>query len=189
MTRSLWRRSAWLCVGILCCSIGNAIAHGGLSMDEDQCKLRVGRWVMHFAGYQPESTAAKEFCEDIPAVGATVVVLDYVDAELRDMPTEVRIIRDTGSEQDLSAITVLHVPPKIYPSGSLSFEHNFDSPGKFVGLVTVGDKQKAVSRFPFSVGGGMPVWHYVASIIAAIAIALGFYTFAMRKQRKTVRQS
>lgn len=170
-------------------TLTSAWAHGGLSMDEDVCKLRVGRYLMHFAGYQPESTAAKEFCEDIPSVGPTVVVLDYIDAELRDMPAEVRIIRDTGSEQDLDAITVLHVPPKVYPTGSLSFEHKFDAPGKFVGLVSIGDKQKSVSRFPFSVGGGMPIWHYVVSIVAALAVAVGFYAFAMRKQRRTARQS
>lgn len=176
---------AWL----LWASIGPAYAHGGLSMDEDTCKLRVGRYVMHFAGYQPENTAAKEFCEDIPATGPTVVVLDYVDAELRDMPTEVRIIRDTGSEHDLEAITVLHLPPKVYPTGTLSFEHKFDQPGKFVGLVTVGDQNKSGSRFPFSVGGGMPMWHYVVLIAAALLVVAAFYVFAMRKQKRVAQSA
>ena len=128
-----------------------AQAHGGLALAEDMCRLTIGPYNMHFTGYQPDNTRNKEFCEDIPATGRTVVVLDYMEDALRPLPTEVRIIKDTGSEKDLQAITVLHLPPKVYPAGSVNFEYNFDQPGKFVGLVTVGDKQ-TVSRFPFSVG-------------------------------------
>jgi hypothetical protein len=76
-----------------CC--GGAFAHGGLSMDEDTAS--VGPYLMHFVGYQPDSASGpKEFCEDIPETGRTIVVLDYLNDELRDLPTEVRIIRDTG---------------------------------------------------------------------------------------------
>ena len=141
-------------------------AHGGLTIDEDKCKLRVGRFTMHFTGYQPQNTMAKEFCEDIPATGQTIVVLDYVDPELRDMPTEVRIIKDTGNESDLESVTIFHLQPQVYPTGSLNLEYNFENPGKYVGLVTVGaaDK-KIVSRFPFSVG--------TRSYLKEIGIALG----------------
>jgi hypothetical protein len=117
-------------------------AHGGLSMAEDMCKLTVGPYMMHFSGYQPGNTQEKQFCEDIPATGQTIVVLDYIEQELRSLPTEVRIIRDTGSEQNLDADTVLHLPAKVYPSGSVDFTYTFDKPGKFVGLVTVGEQQK-----------------------------------------------
>ncbi len=123
-----------------------AHAHGGLSMAEDMCKLTVGPYMMHFTGYQPTSTQEKEFCEDIPATGQTIVVLDYIEPELREMPTEVRIIKDTGSEQDLEAITILHLPPKVYPNGSVDFSYNFEQPGKFVGLVMVGEDQEVRSR-------------------------------------------
>ncbi|MCP9448166.1 MAG: hypothetical protein NNA22_11450 [Nitrospira sp.] len=127
-------------------------AHGGLSMAEDMCKLTVGPYMMHFTGYQPTSTQEKQFCEDIPATGETVVVLDYIEQELRGLPTEVRIIKDTGSENNLDAITILHLPPKVYPNGSINFTYTFEQPGKFVGIVTVGEDPKYVSRFPFSVG-------------------------------------
>jgi hypothetical protein len=68
-------------------------AHGGLALAEDMCKLRVGPYNMHFTGYQPDNTRNKEFCEDIPATGRTVVVLDYMEDALRPLPTEVRVIR------------------------------------------------------------------------------------------------
>lgn len=162
---------------------GAAAAHGGLSMDEDMCKLRVGPYLMHFVGYQPEGTTGpKEFCEDIPETGRTVVVLDYINEELRDLPTEVRVIRDTGDESNLDAVTVLHVPAKVYPSGSLSFELDFAEPGRFVGLVTVMDKEKRLSRFPFSVGGTRSWWHLAVPIVIALAGAVLLYRFAVRRR-------
>ncbi len=164
-----------------------AHAHGGLSMAEDLCKLTVGPYMMHFTGYQPSKTKETQFCEDIPATGDTVVVLDYIEQELRPLPTEVRIIRDTGSEENLEAITVLHLPPKVYPNGSVNFEYNFEKPGKFVGLVTVGEKQEYVSRFPFSVGEFNFVSRYILSIytvpIAAIAGVAAIFFF-LRDRRK-----
>jgi len=165
-----------------------AHAHGGLSMDEDYCKLRVGRYLMHFVGYQPETPSGpKEFCEDIPETGHTIVVLDYLNEELKDMPTEVRIIRDTGAETNLEDITLLHLPAKIYPSGSLNFELNFREPGRFVGLVTVGEGEKLVSRFPFSVGKRR-TWLHVA--LPAVLIVVGtvvLYRIGVQRRTKATR--
>ncbi len=151
-------------------------AHGGLSMAEDLCILKIGPYNMHFTGYQPRQTQETQFCEDIPAIGYTVVVLDYLEYELRSLPTEVRIIRDTGSEQDLAAITILHIPPKVYPAGSVDFEYTFDKPGKFVGLVTVGDEQAHVSRFPFSVGEPKWPWLNIIGVLAAVT-SIGVIVF------------
>jgi hypothetical protein len=183
-----WLRPIGLCVLML--AIGTpffstlAQAHGGLALAEDMCRLTIGPYNMHFTGYQPDNTRNKEFCEDIPATGRTVVVLDYMEDALRPLPTEVRIIKDTGSEQDLQAITVLHLPPKVYPAGSVNFEYNFAQPGKFVGLVTVGDKH--VSRFPFSVGE-TKIWlppSYMLIALAGVAV-IGVIVFAMRGRGKT----
>ena len=158
-------------------------AHGGLALADDMCVLTVGPYRMHFTGYQPLSQE-EEFCEDIPEVGKTVIALDYIQEELRPLKTEVRIIRDTGSEADLDAITVFHLPPKVYPSASITVEHVFSEKGKFVGLVTVtGGAQDYVSRFPFSVGEGRPTPK--AAIIAPVVmvIAIGAFFF-MRSRRK-----
>ncbi len=163
-----------------------AQAHGGLALAEDMCRLTIGPYNMHFTGYQPDNTRNKEFCEDIPATGRTVVVLDYMEDALRPLPTEVRIIKDTGSEQDLQAITVLHLPAKVYPAGSVNFEYNFDQPGKFIGLVTVGDKREHVSRFPFSVGE-TKIWlppSYLLIALAGVAV-VGVIFFFLRGRGNT----
>ena len=159
-----------LSVGLLSFST-QTYAHGGLSLADDLCKLTIGPYTMHFTGYQPDSSQEKEFCEDIPSTGRTVVAFDYIEEALRPLTTEVRVIKDTGSEEDLDKITVLHLPPKVYPNGSINFEHNFKKPGKFVGLVTVTGDEKLVSRFPFAVGEGgsnMP-----SGLVFAIAAAIG----------------
>jgi len=165
-------------------------AHGGLSLADDVCKLTIGPYTMHFTGYQPDSTQEKEFCEDIPAIGRTVVALDYIEEALRPLPTEVRIIRDTGpgggqtgpeEQQNLDAITILHVPAKVYPNGSINFEYQFAQPGKFVGLVTVGEKGEYVSRFPFSVGEPKGTSPYLIVGIAALVVAAVVFFLRGRK--------
>jgi hypothetical protein len=160
-------------------------AHGGLSLADDMCKLTVGPFTMHFTGYQPDSSKEKEFCEDIPATGRTVVALDYIEEALRPLPTEVRVIKDTGSEENLDSITILHMPAKVYSNGSINFEHNFNEPGKFVGLVTTGENQEHVSRFPFSVGEGSS--NMPSGLVFAMAAALGvgaFFLFKVGKKPK-----
>jgi LPXTG-motif cell wall-anchored protein len=178
-----WMRSGSKWIGVLVLGMACSLqvhAHGGLSLADDMCKLTVGPYTMHFTGYQPESTQEQEFCEDIPNVGRTIVALDYIDEALRPMTTEVRIIRDTGSEENLDEITIFHMPPKVYPSGSVTFEHDFPAEGSFVGLVTVRDNDtEYVSRFPFAVGTGgksnLPL------ILGALAVAAAAGFFFMKK--------
>jgi len=163
-----------------------AYAHGGLSMAEDMCKLTIGPYMMHFSGYQPESTQQKQFCEDIPATGQTIVVLDYIEQELRTLPAEVRIIKDTGSEENIESITVFHLPAKVYPNGSIDFAYTFDKPGKFVGIVTVGDKKEHVSKFPFSVGEPKVFSKFLNIYMVPVAAVMivGAIVFFMRDRRK-----
>ena len=175
-----------ICSAILATSIvfsTQVQAHGGLALADDMCVLTVGPYRMHFTGYQPMSQE-EEFCEDIPEIGKTVIALDYIQEELRPLKTEVRIIRDTGSETNLDEITVFHLPAKVYPNASITVDHTFPEKGKFVGLVTVtGSAQDYVSRFPFSVGEGRPTPK--AAIFGPIAavLALGAF-FLMRMRRK-----
>ena len=167
-------------------------AHGGLALADDVCKLTIGPFTMHFTGYQPDSTQEKEFCEDIPATGRTVVALDYIEEALRPMPTEIRVIRDaagdgglTVDEKNLGPITVLYLPPKVYNNGSITFEHNFSQPGKFVGLVTINDGEKEVlSRFPFAVGEPKKTSPALMGGIAAVIGAVAVFFF-LRRPRKT----
>lgn len=157
-----------------------AAAHGGLSMDEDACRLKIGMYFMHFTGYQPELTGAQEFCEDIPKTGRIVVTMDMIDDALRAMPVSVRIIRDTGDESQLDPLTVMYVAPRLYPNGSVSFEHMFGEPGKFIGLVTAGENAEHTSRFPFSVGSSPLPYGLIMLVLFIVAAGFGFYQYSGR---------
>jgi len=176
-----------------------AQAHGGLRLNRDLCVLRIGPDTMHFTGYQPFQ-GREEFCEDIPQVGPTVIVLDYVEPELRDMTAEVRIIKDlnnsgiTGkpallTDEELSSdylgpITETYLPAKQYPNGTVNFEHFFAKSGKYIGIVTVRNShgQYYVSQFPFSVGQSylkvLP--YYIALAAAVIGSLLGHWIYGRR---------
>jgi hypothetical protein len=158
-------------------------------LDKNFCILKFGPYGMHLTEYQPDTSDRQELCGDIPSTGRTVVVLDFIEGELRSMPVEIRVIKDTGSEQDLQAITVVHLPAKVYTGGFINFEHSFSQPGKFVGIITVRGKEEHVARFPISVGEGGVVshlMHYMMVIVPVAVLAAGAAIFfIMRGRRKS----
>jgi hypothetical protein len=133
-----------------------AAAHGNLRTVENACVLKIGPDFIYFTGYQP-AASRKKFCEELPGAGDTIFVFDYAQPEMREMTTDFRIVRNVGEEQEqarLEAVTVAYLPPKVYPNGTVNFEHVFDETGDYVGIVTVDGPhgEHWVSRFPFSVG-------------------------------------
>ena len=180
--------AAWLLATVLLTSA--AYAHGGVGMVDNRCVLRIGPDIMFFTGYQPQNSR-DEFCDDIPSTGQMVVALDMQEPELRDMLTEIRLIKDEGnhttmnglpfltnaelaSPQVLDPVTITHVLPKKYPTGTLTFEHTFPETGKFIGIVTVKNEhgQTYVSQFPFSVGkgfGSSSIGIYATMVVALVA--------------------
>jgi hypothetical protein len=142
---------------------------------------------MYFHSYLPDTYYDRQFCQELPGIGNTVLVFDYVEQELRSLPVEVRILRDTGSEDNLEAVTIAHLPAKIHPTGSIDVKYNFDKPGKFVGLVSIGEKREHVSRFPFSVGETSTVSHLTHYIMVFVPVLVGIAVavfFAFRDRRK-----
>lgn len=174
---------------------GPAHAHGGVSIEKDQCVLRIGPNVVHFAGYQPAHSFL-EFCEDIPYTGPTIIVLDLVDSELRDMSTEVRVVRDPDpgrapiavrmlNEEELATnrlegITEAYMPPSSYPNGTVKFEHDFENTGQYIGIVKISNVhgQQYISQFPFVVG---PNWRKIIPFYALTALASGLGLFVVWK--------
>jgi hypothetical protein len=169
-----------------------AAAHGRLGAAEGRCRLFIGPDVMNFTGYLPDSSKS-EFCEDIPATGHMIIALDAEQDELRDMPLEIRIVKDVGGEEkenaDLDAVTVAYRPPRLYPTGTVNFEHTFTEPGYFVGIVTVTGEhgERWVSRFPFSVGmtftRTLPYYILLTlAVVAAFVIYLRHRPVALKPQ-------
>ncbi len=190
---ALWAAAAFCLAGAL--ATPGALAHGAVGYDQDSCVLKVGPDFMYFSGYLPGKSKAK-FCEAVPETGQAVIVLDFAQDELREMTTQVRIVRDgPGAEAEdaasLDPITVAHLSPKIYPNGTLSLEHLFGETGNFVGIVVVDGLQGEhwVSRFPFSVGGAATprAPYYLLAAAAGLALILLIYGRSDRFRRSKSR--
>lgn len=160
----------------------SGIAHGGVSMDDDICKLRLGPYFMHFSGYQVRAGSPNsEFCEDIPDTGKTIIVMDAIDQPLRHMPIAIRIV---ASVDGVEGRTVVELPPKMYPSGSVSLEHVFERPGHFVGWVVAGDKGQYTSRFPFSVGVPKRPYGFYGLLGLVVLMAVGLFRYSGPRRAK-----
>src|SRR5579885_1038163 len=136
------------------------------------CMLMAGMHEMQVAVYQ--SGSRDDSCPELSSPGQALITLTSAAKELRDLSTEVRLVR--GGEADGAAadakfdpVTVAHVPPKTYPTGAISLPANFDMSGRVV--MSVGE----VSR----------QWLYAGIFSAAlVAIALGVFVWDHQRKLK-----
>lgn len=187
------RRAAVTCMlalAWLAATSPQARAHGGVMVEEDICVIKMGFLSAHFTIYQPQTSANEEFCEDIPDVGQTVFVMDYLHDSLREMPLDFRIIRDvTGAGiyakwddvaaiDDLDSATVFYEPPRVHGDAAFTVEHRFDEPGWYIGIVTThspvtGKTYQTV--FPFEVGANYGYLPLFVALGIAVQIAYLIY--------------
>ncbi len=159
-------------------------AHGGVSVEDDACVMRIGPYRAHFTGYQPELRATQEFCEDIPETASAIIVLDFIDGELREQEMAFYLLRDDkgigkaatfgdlGSMDAVRSDCILCVEPKKYPRGTITLDYPFTEGGWYIGVLEARNPETGEtihSVFPFQVG----VRHYWGFVIAGlIAVAL-----------------
>ncbi|MCZ6617521.1 MAG: hypothetical protein O7E57_05270 [Gammaproteobacteria bacterium] len=125
-----------------------ASAHGGVVFEEDVCVLEIGFLQAHFTGYQPQSRGSEEFCEDLPDLGDSVFVIDYLHEFLKEMPVDFRIVTDSQNLgmyakwedivnlDDIEGDTVFYQPPTRWRDGVLNVSHDFTISGGYIGIVT-----------------------------------------------------
>jgi len=179
-----------------------AWGHGGVSMDDDMCMMRVGTYKAHFTGYQPESRATQEFCEDIPVVSKAIFVMDFIDDELRNMDVDFRVLRDVeaigvtatladlGTKQDIEKNTDFYSEAKRFPRGTMSVTIDFKAEGQYIGLVTAKNPETGreyTSVFPFSVGV-VDYAQYVVPIVLILMLTLVFFGIFLYKWKKSEQQ-
>jgi hypothetical protein len=125
---------------------GAAMAHGGGGIETDICRIRMGSYLMHFAGYQPDLKGGEEFCGALPLVGESILVFDLIDRELRRVPIGMTLIEPSTNPP----VTLASVAPTIFPTGTFKTVVDFQKPGNYVAVLTMGEQEAA--RFPISVG-------------------------------------
>ncbi len=171
------------------CLCTNIFAHGGVFLEEDVCVIQIDFFQAHFTIYQPQITQHKEFCEDIPEIGDTLFVLEYLHDGLREMPIDFRIIKDTqklgrfAKLEDIEKIeninshTVFYQAPQTGPYGIYLAKYDFLEEGYYIGIVSaerLSDGKAYTAVFPFQVGGNN--WGYIPLIIiVAIFLQLNYW--------------
>ena len=148
-------------------------AHGGASVDTDQCRISVGPHLVHFTAYQPQLSGTTEYCNDIPETGPVVIVFDYEGKALRNMSVEFEITKEPAGTR------VFYQPPRTNPSGTYNTNLNLTEPGAYLAHVTlVNEGQKVDAHVPFKVGAGASgISMSTFIIIAVILIAVSYILY------------
>lgn len=176
-----------------------ARAHGGVTLEDDQCIIRIDYLRAHFKVFQPLTAGHEEFCEDLPEATESVFVMEYLHDALTSMSIDFRIIRDvTGKgrfariadvEQiaDIDAVTLFHKPASVDPdvyTAVLSFEEE----GDYIGIVTLWSPESTETRtavFPFAVGfRGYGYWPVIGGIVILLQIQYFLLSGRFRRWRK-----
>ena len=176
-------------------------AHGSITADGDLCVIQIGFYRAHFKIFQPVTSKAKEFCEDIPNFGESIFVMEYLHQGLGSVPIDFRIIenvtgvglfaglQDLEEIEDIEAATVFYQGPVI-ESDVFTVMHKFEKSGDFLGIVTARHpetEQLYTAVFPFQVGytrfGFLPLFILLGILTQAAYWALtgGFLKCSDRK--------
>ena len=167
----------------------NALAHGGVFLEDDLCVIQIGFYKAHFTIYQPQKSQHKEFCEDIPYASESVFVMEYMHDGLNNASIDFRIIKDVLGRgrffqqgnlkqiSDLDLISVFYQTPSVHNNGVLLALYPFKEEGNYVGIVTAdipGSTEKYIAVFPFRVGDRK--WGYIPLLIAlALFLQLNYW--------------
>ena len=185
MTMQPFRHSLLALVTVIAWSMptSSVMAHGGVAIDLDTCRIEVdGHWV-HFTAYTPATTADTEYCKDIPDVGLTNIVFDYEGKALRRMTVDFEITKEPEGN------TVYKKQGVTVKTGTLNLPVDFTATGdgKYLAHVTLHNEGKTIDAHNnFVVGSGS----YASGIDTStfvMLIAVGgvaFYLFwpGMRKK-------
>ena len=158
-----------LSLGVLL-PVSSVWAHGGASVDTDQCRIFVGPHLVHFTAYQPQLTGSTEFCGEIPDLGTTTMVFDYEGKALRNMTVEVEFTKEPEGTR------IAYLPPSTHASGTFNTTYNFTEPGKYLAHVTlINEGTKIDAHVPFKVGTAKNEVSSSTKIIIATVLASVLY--------------
>ena len=126
MQNTLKAKWVGLAISVIAIIASNqALTHGGVAFQEDQCVITVDFMQAHFTVFQPETRNSEEFCEDIPDVSGSLFVMEYLHELLQEMSVDFRIIKDINNVgrfadwndiqdiEDLESATVYYQAPAI----------------------------------------------------------------------------
>ncbi len=169
-------------VGWLLQGVASAHRFGG---PNDPCERKIGSSLVHITLYQPQFDPDAEYCDQVPRAGNTVLVVDVLGDELRQLPLGVQVLASQESEPRRR---VLSIAPKIYRRGVADAQVMLDGGGSYVTQISLGEGgAQQVLSFPIRVAA----WYRplivptlgVLAVLALIAISmLRYYLSSIQEQ-------
>jgi len=153
----------------------------------DQCEFSIGPDLVQVVAYMPDRSRDR-FCADFPSTGRIILTIDLVATRLRDLPVEVRIVKEPSGplaeEDDLAPFTVALLEPRVYPGGAVIVEHNFEESGQYAAFITVAEASGArrTTRFGFTVGGSL--LFYTPAILGGVfltGLVLAYWSYGVQR--------
>lgn len=158
---------------------------GGPIQQIQQCVTKIGPNTLSFTFYQPLKSR-NQFCEEVPEIGPTVIVIDSMQDELRDMTMELRVMKAAEADVDAAEngqIVEAYLPPATFKSGTIQYEHNFLERGNYVAFVRArgqnGSKEYNAT-FTFSVGETSRR-ELIATSFLTVSALVGFWLWFRQK--------
>lgn len=168
----------------------SAISMDKSSTIRDQCEISIGPDLIGVVAYMPDRSRDR-FCGEFPATGRIIITIDLIAERLRQLPIEVRIVRESGkpltAEDDLAPFTVAYFAPRLYPGGAVPVEHDFQEAGDYAAFISVVESSgfRRTTRFGFTIGG---FWQFYATAILA-GVALAGAVFAYWRHSSDLKRS
>ncbi|MCC3247130.1 hypothetical protein LG047_17725 [Methylocystis sp. WRRC1] len=180
-----------LLVLFLACPRAEAISMDKSSTIRDQCEFSVGPDLVEVVAYMPDRSRDR-FCADFPATGRIIMTIDLIAARLRDLPIEVRVVKEPAGplteEDDLAPLTVAFMEPRVYPGGAVVVDHTFAESGNYAAFITVIESSGArrTTRFGFTVGGSL--LFYAPAILGGVfltGLVLAYWSYGAQRGERT----
>ena len=192
-------QAAYRTIILLAALLGSSELFAQGQSDDTRCLRKIDTFYIYFTAFQPSpESAGRKFCQEIPTLGKVITSIDYDDPALGKMQTEVRIIAveswddALNEEKDAQAKTVLQIPAKPYPQGTITVAHVFDQPGYFVEILTLETEAQTrhVLRFPFRVGmgGGLGTIVTITFVVLALGVA-GYFLIQRRRGAQVLAEA
>jgi hypothetical protein len=145
-------------------------AHGGASVDTDECRVKIGSHLVHFTAYQPQLTGTTEYCNEIPETGNTTLVFDYEGKALRNMTVEFEITKEPEGTR------IFYQPPSTHSTGTFNTNLDLREPGKYRAHITlVNEGQKVDEHVGFVVGSAQSGFSASTYIVIGVVLIAGGY--------------
>lgn len=162
----------------------SANAHRGAKGEIDTCRISVGKEVIHFSAYTATLSGGKSYCQIIPGVGLTDLVIDYEGSKLRHTTVEFEVTKEPEGSR------VYYHSPEQIRKGTVDAKVDFRQygEGNYLLHVTVLNQGETIdSHLPFSVGLEQDEGAISSKILIPLIIALAIFA-AMFFMSKTNRK-